>query len=252
MAKNRSHTKEADAQRHVGPSTHNSIQLKMFTNDQITQQMTIAEAAALDAEFLPLVTSMREVAAGRSIDSAAAAIPAEVMPGLADKNSEVILVSLPARANEALPEMLSGKPDVMNIPTDDLLKCDTFLCFSGKGLELRLSSWRGLCGSIDTDESLMIVVVSGDSVYRRRFVPQGTEGVPAARASTASSEFALALSLPRWSTRRPRSSCAARISSSRTTGSAVATTRARLALACRLTAACASTRWPAGWVGGIA
>ena len=87
----------------------------MFLKESLTVQFATAEIAATEPEFLSLVSSMWRYANDNYCIAAAAVIPAELLPKLADNNHAVVLVVLPAVAEDKVLGMLDGEADVFNV-----------------------------------------------------------------------------------------------------------------------------------------
>jgi len=144
----------------------------MFNKESLSVQTTVEDVTALDSEFVPIVDAMRSYSTNQAHDSSAAVIPSHLLPNLAGSNSDVVLVLLPTRAKERLPELLDGATEVINETSEDLMGCATVLCIGRAGEELRLDVDQLLCRALDdVDSSFVVAVVCEDSVWRRRFLP---------------------------------------------------------------------------------
>lgn len=145
----------------------------MFRKDSLTAQSTVVACAAANPELVPIASGMRQAAEECNHGSSACVIPARLLPELAGRNASVLLVVLPARSPDAMRILLDGDGEVTNVRFDDSLGSATMLRIRGGGSELDLDVDRLLSPPVfhDVEEGFVVVMVSGETVLRRHFVP---------------------------------------------------------------------------------
>jgi hypothetical protein len=137
--------------------------------------LSVSDAEAQNPEFLVILEAMRLSAARANRRTTSVTVPRSYLEELAGTTRAVIVVDLPSDAPLDIAHALEGPLGVFNKQSTDLLTARTILSFGNEGNVLWLDSCH-MPDALDYDEEVfVIVVVRGESVWRKRFAPEDFE-----------------------------------------------------------------------------
>lgn len=147
----------------------------MFRENEPLLSMACNQAQALDNDFLNFRSQMRSAADEMGYKAVAGAVPSSVLPQLSGDVAQVVFVLLPDAAEPHAAGLLTGVGRIFNIVSEDLMRCETCFVLRDGERTLRLSSRLFHTAAAPSDRSMVVILSAGNTVVRRRLVPENLD-----------------------------------------------------------------------------